>query len=183
MNSHTAQSYNLRRDETHVSGAPEVNVKHYALLDDGPRQPRRSSKGPITVALVLAGLLAGWVGGRFLPGVFRRSQPPAAVSAEETAAPPQPQPGSRPSATGVVSGGKSLRPRDQQPDSQPVNADSQPPADTRADEEKPQEDRKVEVPTGEQSTKEIGQSAMDKILKENDKIKRGKHLRANKNEE
>jgi hypothetical protein len=39
------------------------------------------------------------------------------------------------------------------------------------------------VPTGEPSTKEIGQSAMDKILKENDKIKRCKRLKANKNEE
>ena len=127
MNSQKGQSYKLGRSELQ---APEVPVKHYALLDNGGRQPRRPSRVPITVALVLAGLLAGWVGGKFLPGVFQHSKPPTDVPAEEIAAPPQP--GSRPSATVVVSGGKSLRPRDQQPDSQPGSADPQP-KDTRAD--------------------------------------------------
>lgn len=189
MNSDTGQSHKLLRDELHgleVPAAPEVKIKHYALLDDGGRQQRRPSRVPITVVLVLAGFLAGWIGGKFLPGVFQRSKPPTDVSAEEIAVPPQPpqlQQGSRPLATGVGSGGKSLRPRDQQPDSQPVNADSQPSADARADEDKQQEDRKVGVPAGDQPTKEIGLSALDKILKENEKIKRGKHLRANRNEE
>ena len=170
-----------------VGDEPEVPVNHYALLEDLARQPRRRPRAPraqratMTVALVVIGLLAGWVGGISLTGAFQRAKtatdvPPNAHT-EETAAPAsQLQPDTRAPA------GKSARSRDAQADPEPA-VELQPPRATLVEEDKSQEDRKVEVPTGEQSTKEIGQNAMDKILKENDKINRGKHLKANKNEE
>lgn len=184
MNSDKSQTSSLVRDE------PEVPVKHYALLEVLARQPRRRSRRPramITVALVVIGLLAGWLGGISLTGAFQRAKTdtnvPPNVQMHETGVPSsQLQPDTRPSANVIAPGGKSTRPRDAQPETQP-SVELQPPRATLIDEEKGQEDQKADVPTGEQSTKEIGQSAMDKILKENDKIKRGKHLKANKNEE
>jgi hypothetical protein len=38
-----------------------------------------------------------------------------------------------------------------------------------------------EIPSAQDSTKEIGQRAQDKILKETEKMKRGKYSKANKN--
>jgi hypothetical protein len=184
MNSDKSQTSSLVRDE------PEVPVKHYALLEDLARQPRGRSRRPralITVALVVVGLLAGWLGGISLTGAFQRAKTdanvPPNVQMQETGVPAsQPQPDTRSSANVIAPAGKSARPRDAQADPEPA-VELQPPRATLVEEDKRQEDRKVEVPTGEQATKEIGQTAMDKILKENDKIKRGKHLKANKNEE
>lgn len=182
MSTYKNQTFSLIRDE------PAVPVKHYALVDDLARPPRRRrSRGPMTVALVVIGLLAGWIGGISLSGAFQRAKLANDVSPngqmEETGVPPsQPQPDTRSTTNAGAPGTKSARPRDAQAEPQP-GVELQPPRATPIDEDKGTEDRKVEVPTGEQSTKEIGQSAMDKILKENDKIKRGKHLKGNKNEE
>lgn len=194
MNSYKSQNGVLLRDEPEAlePGAPEPTVKHYALLDDlarhSQRQPqaqrRRRSRASITIILVLIGLLAGWVGGISLSGAFQRSNSAMDIPVDEAATPVQPQPETRPAAAnGIVQGGKSAKSRDAQPESQ-VDAQLQPPQATPIGEDKEQqEDRTVDVPTREQSTKEIGQNAMDKILKENDKTKRGKRLKTNKNEE
>ena len=180
MSTYKNQTFSLIGDE------PPVPVKHYALLDDLARQPRRRSKVPMTVALVVIGLLAGWLAGISLTGAFQRSKPatdvPSNGQVEEPASPQSQPPDTRPATNVAAPAGKSARPRDAQAEPQP-GVELQPPRATLIDEDKRQEDRKVDVPTGEQSTKEIGQNAMEKILKENDKIKRGKHLKANKNEE
>lgn len=179
MNPYKSQTFSLVRDQR------EVPVKHYALLDDLARQPRRRSRATMTVALVVIGLLAGWIGGISLTGAFQRAKPasdvPSNSQMEETATPPS-QPDTRIPANVIAPGGKSVRSGDAQPESQP-GVELQPPRATLIDEDQGQEDRKAEVPAGEQSTKEIGQNAMEKILKENDKLRRGKHLKANKNEE
>lgn len=177
MSTYKNQTFSLIRDE------PAVPVKHYALLDDLAKPPRKRSRATMTVALVVIGLLVGWIGGISLTGAFQRAKPATDVpQMEETAGPQSQQPDTRPATNVIAPAGKSARSRDAQAEPQP-GVELQPPLATQVDEEKSQEDRKVEVPTGEQSTKEIGQNAMDKILKENDKIKRGKHLKANKNEE
>lgn len=181
MSNYKNQTFSLIRDE------PAVPVKHYALLDDLARQPRKQrSRAPMTVALVVIGLLAGWIAGISLTGAFHRAKPAADVppsgQMEETTDPQAQHPDTRPATNVISPAGKSARPRDTQAEPQP-GVELQPPRATLVNEEKSQEDRKVDVPTGEQSTKEIGQNAMEKILKENDKIKRGKHLKANKNEE
>src|SRR5258708_22509970 len=118
MNSYKNRSDILRRDDPQVPDAPEVpempepNVKHYALLDDPGRQPRRRSRATITVAMVVVGLLAGWLGGISLTGAFQRSKRAADVPINSNAAPaPQLQPDTRPSSN-VDPGGKSGRPRD-----------------------------------------------------------------------
>lgn len=195
MNSYKSQNGVLLREEPEVPEpevseprAPEPAVKHYALLDDLARQPQQQpqkrSRASFTIIMVLIGLLAGWVGGISLTGAFQRSASAMDPVDEAATSPVQPQPDARPSATNVnAPGGKSARPRDDaQPQSQ-ADAQLQPPRTTPILDDKEQEDRAAEVPTREQTTKEIGQSAMEKILKENDKIKRGKHLNANKNEE
>lgn len=183
MNSDKSERFSLVRDE------PPEPVKHYALLDDLARQPRRSrrSRATMTVALVVIGLLAGWIGGISLTGAFQRPKtatdfPPNTPTAETAAPSSKLQPDTRPSAVIIAPAGKSARSRDAQADPEPP-VELQPPRATLTDEEKGQADRKADVPTGEQSAKEIGQNAIDKILKENDKIRRGKHLKANKNEE
>jgi hypothetical protein len=175
MNSYKSRSYILLRDEPAV---PKVDVKHYALLGDAGRQPARRSKTAITVTIVLIGLFAGWIGGKSLTGAFQRSKPATDGSIEENAA-SQLQPDTRPPANVIAPGVKSARPKDVQPESQ-QSVELQPSRD-RSDEQKEQEDRAVDIP-GEQAVKEIGQNAMDNILKA-DKIKRGKHLKANKNED
>jgi hypothetical protein len=192
MDSYKSQTYSLLRDEPEVSAAPRaadvpdvpiVNVKHYALLDDVARQPRGRPRATMTVIMVSIGLLAGWIGGISLTGAFQHSRPAPDVSIEQSAVPPSRlQPDPRPSGNVNAPSGKSARAREAQADSQP-HVEAQPPRATPIDEDKEQGDRWLGVPTREQSTKEIGRSAMDKILKENDKIKRGKHLRANKNED
>jgi hypothetical protein len=194
MSSYKSQNGVLLREEPEVPvlevpepEAPEPAVKHYALLDDLARQPqqqpRKRSRASFTIIMVLIGLLAGWVGGISLTGAFHRSASAMDPVDEAATAPVQPQPDARPSAANVnAPGGKSARPRDAQPESQ-ADAQLQPPRATPIADDKEQEDRAAEVPTREQTTKEIGQSAIEKILKENDKIKRGKHLKANKNEE
>lgn len=177
MSIYKNRTFSFIRDE------PAVPVKHYALLDDLARPPRKRSRATMTVALVVIGLLAGWIGGISLTGAFQRAKLATDVpQMVETAGPQSQQPDTRPATNVIAPAGKSARPRDAQAEPQP-GVELQPPRATLIDEDKGQEDRKVEVPTGEQSTKEIGQNAMDKILKENDKIKRGKHLKANKNEE
>ena len=172
---------------SHIRDEPTAPVKHYALLDDPARQPRRRSRATMTVALVVIGLLAGWIGGISLSGAFQHTKPtnvpPNGQQMEEPPAQPsQQQQDSRPPANVVAPSAKSTGSRDAQTEPQ-SGVELQPPRATPIDEDKSQEDRKVEVPTGEQSTKEIGQNAIEKILKENEKIKRGKHLKANKNEE
>ena len=181
MNPNKSRTFSLVRDQR------EVPVKHYALLDDLARQPRRRSRATMTVALVVIGLLAGWIAGISLTGAFQHAKPatdvpPNGQMEEPAAQPSQQQSDTRPSANVITPGAKSVRSDNAQPESQP-SVELQPPRATQIDEDKSQEDRKVEVPTGEQSTKEIGQNAMEKILKENDKVRRGKHLKANKNEE
>lgn len=180
MNSFKNQSHTLVRDEPPALG----NVKHYALLDDVNRRPRKRSRPAMTVALVVMGLLAGWIAGMLLTGSFQRAKPVTDVPNEEnTVQPSQPQPDPRPQANGM-SEGKSVRSRDQRDESQPeVDMEHPPATSIEEDKDKESGDPWLGVPTGEQSTKEIGRSAMDKILKENDRMKRGKHLRANKNEE
>ena len=175
MKSYKSQNGILLRTES------DSDVKHYALLVDAGRQPPRRSRTAITVTIVLIGLVAGWIGGKSLTGAFQRSRPATDVSIGESSAPPaQLQPDSRASANVTVSGVKSARPKDVQPESQ-QGVQLQPSRDARSDEQKEQEHRAVETP-GEQAAKEIGDKAMDNILKEN-KTKRGKHLKANNNED
>jgi len=181
MSIYKNQTFSLIRDE------PAVPVKHYALLDDLARQPRRRSRAPMTVALVVIGLLAGWIAGISLTGAFQRAKPASDVpngQMVETTDPQAQQPDTRPATNVIAPAGKSARPRDTPAEPQP-GVELQPPRATVVDEDKDkeQDDPKAEVPTGEQSTKEIGKNAIEKILKENDKIQRGKHLKANKNEE
>jgi hypothetical protein len=191
MNSPESQSGILLREEPE---APEPTVKHYALLDEVARQPerppRKRSVAPITVItvtviMVLIGLLAGWIGGKSLTGAFQ-TKPAADIPLQDNAVPPsQPQPNPHSSANVAVPGSKSVQPRESQQPQQRVD-ESQPQREANADEGKEQkekEDHAIEVPTKEQSTKEIGEKTMEKILKENDKIKRGKHLKDNKNDE
>ena len=181
MNSYKSRSYILLRDEPAAPAVPKVDVKHYALLDNAGRQPPRRSRTAITITIVLIGLFAGWIGGRSLTRALQRSKPATDVSSEESATPlSQPRPDSPSSANVTVPGVKSARPKDVQPESQ-QGVELQPSRDARSDEPKEQEDRAIEIP-GEQAVKEIGQNAMDNILKAN-KIKRGKHLKANKNED
>ena len=190
MHSHKSQNYSLLRDEPEMSAprvadvpnVPNVNVKHYALLDDVATEPRRRPRATMTVIMVLIGLLAGWIGGISLTGAFQHLKPATDVSTEQTAPPASRlQPDARTSENVNAPRGKA-RAREAPADSQP-DVEAQPPRATPIDEDKEQGDRWLGVPTREQSTKEIGQGAMDKILKENDKIRRGKHLKANKNEE
>lgn len=184
MNSYKRQNGVLIRDEP---ARPKPLVQHYALLSDAGGPRRKRSTATLTVTMVLIGLVAGWIGGISLTGAFHRSSSAMNPVDEAATAPVQPQPDARPPAANViVPGGKPARSRDAQSESQ-ADVQLQPPRATPNDEDKEQEDRAVEVPTREQSTKEIGQNAMDKILKDNDKAKRGKHFevnkRANKNEE
>src|SRR5213083_609247 len=94
MSTYKNQTFSLIRDE------PPVPVKHYALLDDLPRQPRKRSRAPMTVALVVIGLLAGWIGGISLTGAFQRAKPATDVppngQMEDTASPQSQPPDTRP---------------------------------------------------------------------------------------
>lgn len=154
-----------------------TNVGYRVLLSDVARRKRSNSGTSITIAMALIGLLAGWVAGIALTGGFRDSRS-AAEPAVDVALPSPPQQVDAQSAEkSGVSANKPVRSREGRADYQ----ESEDPDADKAD-DKPAETVVAPAPAREPS-KEIGQAAMDKILKENEKIKRGKHLKANKNDE
>ena len=168
------------RDEAPVN--PPVGYR--VLLSDAVTRRRPVSGAAITVAMALIGLLAGWIAGIALTGGFHGSRT-VPESPPDIALPSQAPADAQAAEKGSSVAARSLHPRDSNAEARPPqdqdNDATDPRATKQAVEERPEE-RETVVPSKEPS-REIGQAAMDKILKENEKMKRGKRQKENKNDD
>jgi hypothetical protein len=180
MKSIANQNVIFSDDEVRVIPSP-TNVGYRVLLSDVDRRRRPRSGATITVAMALIGLLAGWIGGIALTGGFRNSK--TASEPVDVAAPSQPPTDSGSTSTEklvTAPASKQLRPREA-PDQSLQPRDADPRADKQEGDEREVEKPVIEPPRKEPS-KEVGQDAMEKMLRDNEKVKRGKRLKANRND-
>jgi hypothetical protein len=177
-------SNDKRVDTIYYVESPEPTPRR-VLLSPEARPRRRGSRTVGTVIFVLIGLLAGWIGGITLTGAFHQSgSAPNSGGNSNSIEPPNSQ-ANPPSSSNAstASTPPSTRRRDPRPESEPPESEPEVSDSVNKDSVNKLKDDKAtpEIPSAEDSAKEIGQRAQDKILKENEKMKRGKYSKANKN--
>ncbi|MFY9557514.1 MAG: hypothetical protein WAV47_22620 [Blastocatellia bacterium] len=167
-----------------------------ARFEGPPRHPANPGRASriTTVALVVAfGLGAGWIGGKTLGSRFMHSDSapvetqPQIVPGGANSTPlsqPDPRNGSEPDkqVSGADTAAPRVEPEVEKPALQP-EPHKELPKVPKVDKDEEAEKAVDEPPTKEQTEKEIGSKALDKIQKDNEKMRRGKKIKQNKNEE
>ncbi|MEK6322390.1 MAG: hypothetical protein AABN33_11980 [Acidobacteriota bacterium] len=165
-----------------IEGESEVTAEGNAPLS-APHRSRRTTKLIVTALVVALGIGAGWLGGKVLSG---GSHPPPAPPANDVSASDDPAPRSRPlPESQPPAKGASEKPAAPSSESapeaeKPVVVTEPPPKLPRVDKEEERAE-KPEIPTEEDSAKEVGRQALKKMKKEPNNMNGGKPP-GNKNE-
>lgn len=154
------------------------------------RNERKRRPRLMAIVLIIGfGLAAGWLGGKVLSSRYSQLEPALDGSAVDVSAElsnSQPEANSERRARGRVAGSdvprsESLPAAEPEPE-KPVGQ-REPPRVPRVDKDEGDAEKSVTETPVEEPEKEIGRKALQKILKEREKMRRGKRLKEEKNED